>query len=55
MSPDDMRKRAERYRAIAFGIGDARTIEVLHELAAEYEALAAAMEAGEAKPSGESP
>jgi hypothetical protein len=40
MNPEEMRRRACRYRDIARSIIDARTIEALHELADEYEALA---------------
>jgi hypothetical protein len=40
MDPDEMRRRASRYRDIARNILDARTIRALHELADEYEAKA---------------
>jgi hypothetical protein len=53
MSPDEMRWRAKRYRTMAIQIGDPWTVEVLHELADEYEASAAAIEARETEPDGE--
>jgi hypothetical protein len=40
MNPDDLRHRAIRYRAIAPRLNDAQTIQALHNLANEYEALA---------------
>jgi hypothetical protein len=45
MNPDELRNRANRYRAIATGINDPRTIEALHDLAAQYEARADRIEA----------
>jgi hypothetical protein len=45
MSPDDLRKRANRYRTMAANITDTRTVQALHELAAEYEARANRIEA----------
>jgi hypothetical protein len=45
MSPDDLRKRAIRFRAIADRINDAQSIKALHDLAAEYEAQANSVEA----------
>lgn len=47
MDPDEMRRRASRYRDIARSIIDALTVKALHELAAEYEALADKAQAGE--------
>jgi hypothetical protein len=40
MNPDDLRHRTIRYRAIAPRLNDAQTIQALHNLANEYEALA---------------
>ena len=40
-----LRHRAIRYRAIAPRLNDARTIQALHDLAAEYEARADRIEA----------
>jgi hypothetical protein len=45
MDQDDLRHRAIRYRAIAPRLNDARTIQALHDLAAEYEARADRIEA----------
>jgi hypothetical protein len=42
--PGDLREQARRYRRLASGISDRRTVEAITELAAEYEAAAAAME-----------
>jgi hypothetical protein len=44
-NPDDLRHRAIRYRAIAPRLNDAQTIQALHDLADEYEVLAARIEA----------
>ena len=43
-SPGDLRERARRFRRLAFGIDDRRTLEAIAELAGEYEAVAAAVE-----------
>ena len=40
MDPDEMRRRANRYRHIARTITDARAIEALNDLAGKYEAEA---------------
>jgi hypothetical protein len=40
MDAKELRQRAKRYRQMATQISDERIIEVLHDLAAEYEALA---------------
>jgi hypothetical protein len=40
MTPDDLRNRAIRFRALADRINDAQSISALHDLAAEYEARA---------------
>jgi hypothetical protein len=45
--PRELRQQADRYRAMALGFSDAQTICALGELANEYEALAAKMEADE--------
>ena len=45
MSPDKLRNRALRFRAIADRINDAQAIRALHDLAAEYEAFADGIEA----------
>jgi hypothetical protein len=42
--PGDLREQARRYRHLALGITDRRTVEAITDLAAEYEAAAAAME-----------
>jgi hypothetical protein len=39
--PDDLRRRASRYRAIARTTSDAATLKALHELADAYGAEAA--------------
>jgi hypothetical protein len=44
-TPSARRVAAERYRRVARTITDPRTVEALNELAAKYEAQAAAMEA----------
>jgi hypothetical protein len=46
-SSDELRERAGRYRRMALSITDAQATEALKELAAEYEALAATLEAAE--------
>ena len=46
-NPSDLRTGAERYRRMAQMVTDQRTIDALHELAAEYEARAARLEAEE--------
>src|SRR5271168_1177389 len=43
-SPGDLREQAKRLRRLASGIDDHRTLEAIAELAAEYEAVAAAVE-----------
>ena len=43
-SPGDLREQARRLRQLASGIADRRTLEAIAELAAEYEAVAAALE-----------
>ena len=43
-SPGDLREQARRLRQLASGIADRRTLEAIAELAAEYEAVAAAVE-----------
>ena len=43
-SPGDLREQARRLRRLAVGIADRRTLEAIAELAAEYEAVAAAVE-----------
>jgi hypothetical protein len=43
-SPGDLRERARRFRRLAFGIDDRRTLEAIAELAGEYEAVAAAVD-----------
>jgi Protein of unknown function (DUF2934) len=43
-SPGDLREQAKRLRRLASGIDDRRTLEAIAELAAEYEAVAAAVE-----------
>jgi hypothetical protein len=43
-SSDDLRERARRYQRLAAQYPDQRTVQALTELAAEYEATAAAME-----------
>ena len=50
-SSDELRERAERYRRIAHSMSDGQAIEALKELAAEYDALAATLEAAN-RPSG---
>ena len=50
-SSDDLRQKAERYRRIALSMTDEQGFEALQELAAEYDALAATLEAA-AGPSG---
>jgi hypothetical protein len=40
MDAEELRRRAKRYRQMATQLNDERTIEVLYDLAAEYEALA---------------
>jgi hypothetical protein len=56
MEPDDLRNRANRYRAIADRINDAQTIQALHDLAAEYDARADRIEAErQTKGSGDGP
>jgi hypothetical protein len=42
--PGDLREQARRFRQLASGISDRRTLEAITELAAEYEAVAAAVE-----------
>ena len=42
--PGQLRRQAEHYRRLASGLTDRRTIDAITELAAEYEAVAAAME-----------
>ena len=44
-NPRDLRAAAERYRQMARKITDQRAIDALYELAAEYEAKAAMLEA----------
>ena len=44
-SSDELRQRAERYRRMALSITDAQATEALNELAAEFDALAATLEA----------
>ena len=39
-SPGDLREQARRFRQLASGISDRRTLEAITELAAEYEAVA---------------
>ena len=46
---DELRQRAERYRRMALSITDAQATEALKELAAEYDALATALEAQTAR------
>ena len=43
-SPGDLREQARHLRQLASGIADRRTLEAIAELAAEYEAVAAAVE-----------
>jgi Protein of unknown function (DUF2934) len=43
-SPSDLREQARHLRQLASGITDRRTLEAIAELAAEYEAVAAAVE-----------
>jgi hypothetical protein len=43
-SPGGLRERARHFRQLASGITDRRTLEAIRELAAEYEAVAAAVE-----------
>jgi hypothetical protein len=43
-SPGDLRVQARRFRRSPFGIDDRRTQEAIAELAAEYEAVAAAVD-----------
>ena len=43
-SPGDLREQARRFRQLALGIDDRRTLEAIAELAAEYEAVAAAVD-----------
>ncbi len=45
--PDDLRREAARYRRLATQILDRRAIQALTDLAAEYEATAAALERSE--------
>jgi hypothetical protein len=40
MDAEELRRRAKQYRQMATQLNDERTIEVLYDLAAEYEALA---------------
>jgi hypothetical protein len=44
-SAAELREAAQRYRQMATTITDRQTIEALHELAAEYEALADRLDA----------
>ena len=44
-SPQQLRARAERYRYLASIVSDAQAIEALRELATQYDAAAAALEA----------
>ena len=43
-SPNDLREHARHLRQLAPAINDRRTLEAIAELAAEYEAVAAAVE-----------
>jgi hypothetical protein len=43
-SPGGLREQARHFRQLASGITDRRTLEAIRELAAEYEAVAAAVE-----------
>jgi Protein of unknown function (DUF2934) len=43
-SPGDLREQARRFRQLALGIDDRRTLKAIAELAAEYEAVAAAVD-----------
>jgi hypothetical protein len=42
--PGDLRERARRFRQLATGINDHRVLKAIAELAAEYGAVAAALE-----------
>ena len=44
MTPDELREKAARYREMATNLADRKAIDALHQLAEEYEALAAKME-----------
>ena len=44
-SSEELRQRADRYRRMALSVTDDQAIEALKELAAEYDALAAMLEA----------
>jgi hypothetical protein len=48
-SSDELRQRAERYRRMALSVSDEQAIETLKELAAEFDALAATLDAGQAQ------
>ena len=52
-SPDELRQRADRYRRMALSVTDEQAIEALKELAAEYDALAATLEAAGSPPGTE--
>ena len=52
-SSDELRQRAERYRRMALSITDVQATEALKELAAEYDALATALEAVDCPPGTE--
>jgi len=47
MTSYELREKAARYRQIAANMADRRTINALHELAGEYEVMAAELETGE--------
>jgi hypothetical protein len=44
VTPTELREKAERYRALTSTISDAQTIDALHTLAGEFEALADRLE-----------
>ena len=45
-----LREKAERYRRLAFTLDDRQAVEAARELASQYEALAAEIEAAEREP-----
>jgi hypothetical protein len=52
-SPDELRQKAERYRRLARSMDDRQLVEALKELALEYDAVAATLDAADRQPGTE--
>jgi hypothetical protein len=52
VTPDELREKAARYRQMAANLADRNAINALHELADEYEALAARLEVADRSSQG---